>query len=78
MEGFVDLLSSRGGFVEYRARLYDHLKRGDPVADITDPFGTVLETVRAPQESILWSQGFRPMVSSGECIATAGKNIRYI
>ena len=78
VDGFVDLLSSRGGFVEYRARLYDHLKRGDPVADITDPFGTVLETVRAPQESILWSQGLRPMVSSGECIATAGKNIRYI
>ena len=50
----------------------------DPVADITDPFGNVLETLRAPEESIFWSNNLRPMVASGELVATLGKNIRYI
>ncbi|MDA0748861.1 MAG: succinylglutamate desuccinylase/aspartoacylase family protein [bacterium] len=78
VDGHLALISNRGGFVEYHAALYDHLQKGAPVADITDPFGKVLETLYAPQESILWSRTLRPMVSSGECVATVGKNIRYI
>ena len=77
-DGFLALLSNRGGFVEYRAGLYDLLQKGDPVADITDPFGEVLETICAPQESIFWSRTLRPMVASGESIGTVGKHIRYI
>lgn len=78
VDGFLTLLPDRGGFVEYHAGLYDHLQKGDPVADITDPFGTVLETLYAPQESIFWARALKPMVASGECVATLGKNIRYI
>lgn len=78
VDGFLSLLSNRGGFLEYRAALYDHLEKGDPVADLTDPFGNVLETICASQESIFWSRTLRPMVSSGECVAVLGKNIRYV
>ena len=78
VEGFSTVLSSRGGIVEYRAALYDHLQKGDAVADITDAFGNVLETLTAPQESIVWSRTVRPMVASGESVGTLGKGIRYV
>ena len=78
VDGFLTPLSNRGGFVEYRAQLYDHLQKGDPVADITDPFGKVVETVCASQESILWSRNLRPMVASGQSVASLGKGIHYI
>jgi predicted deacylase len=78
VEGFINVVSNRGGIVEYRAALYDHLQKGDPVADITDPFGNVLETLKASQEAIFWSKTLRPMVASGESIGTLGRGIRYI
>ena len=78
VDGFLSLLSNRGGIIEYRAQLYDVLQKGDPVVDVTDPFGKVLETLVAPEESVMWSKALRPMVASGECVATLGKNIRHI
>lgn len=78
VDGFLSLLSNRGGIVEYRAQLYDVLEKGDPIADITDPFGEVLETLVAPEESVMWSKALRPMVATGECVATLGKNIRHV
>jgi len=78
VDGFLSILSNRGGIVEYRAQLYDVLQKGDAIADVTDPFGEVLETLVAPEESIVWSKALRPMVATGECIATLGKNIRHI
>ena len=78
VDGFFTVLSNRGGFLEFRAALYDRLRKGDPVADVTDPFGTVLETLAAPEESIFWSRCLRPMVASGQFVATLGRNIRYV
>ena len=78
VDGFFTVLSNRGGFIEFHAQRYDHLQKGDPIADVTDPFGNVLETLRAPEESIFWSENLRPMVASGEMVATLGKNIRYV
>lgn len=78
VDGFLTVLANRGGFIEFHAQHYDHLQKGDPVADITDPFGNVLETLHAPEESIFWSENLLPMVSSGEMVATLGKNIRYV
>ena len=78
VDGFFMVLANRGGFVEFHAQRYDHLQKGDPIADVTDPFGHVLETLRAPEESIFWSENLRPMVASGEMVATLGKNIRYV
>jgi len=78
VDGFLTLLSNRGGFLEYRASLYDLLEKGDPVADVTDAFGNVLETLTAPEESVFWSRALKPMVASGEFVGTMGKNVRYI
>ncbi len=78
VDGFLSLLSNRGGILEYRAQIYDVLAKGDPVADVTDPFGNVLETLVAPEEAVMWSKALRPMVATGEVVATLGKNIRHI
>lgn len=78
VDGFLSLLSNRGGILEYRAQLYDVLEKGASVADVTDPFGEVIETLKAPEESVMWSKALRPMVASGEVVATLGKNIRTI
>ena len=78
VDGFLSLLAARGGFLDYRAALYDHLQKGDPVADVTNPFGRVLDTVYAPQDSIFWARSLRPMVATGEALAMLGKNIRYV
>ncbi len=78
VDGFTTILSNRGGFIEYQADLYAHLQAGDPVAHVTDPFGNVLETLFSPHEAIFWSKSLYPMVSSGETVATLGKNIRHI
>ncbi len=78
VDGFLTLLSNRGGIVEYRTQLYEVLQKGDPVADITDPLGEVLETLVAPEESVVWSRALRPMVATGEVVGTLGKNIRHI
>ena len=37
VDGFLTVLANRGGFIEFHAQHYD-LQKGDPVADITDPF----------------------------------------
>ena len=78
VDGFVTLVCNRGGFLEYRAELYDHLQKGDPVVDITDVFGEVVETVSAPQKSVFWAHNLRPMVASGESVGLLGKNVRHI
>ena len=78
VDGFLSLLANRGGFLEYRASLYDQLQKGDPVADVTDAFGTVRETIEAPEDSVFWSRALRPMVASGELVGTVGKNVRHI
>lgn len=78
VDGFLSLLANRGGFLEYRASLYDHLQKGDPLADVTDPFGNVLETIVAPEDSVYWSRALKPTVASGGFVATVGKNVRYV
>ena len=78
VDAFTTRVSGRGGIVEYRAALYDPLQKGDAVADITDAFGNVLETLTAPQEAIFWSRTLRPMVASGESVGTLGRGIRYV
>jgi predicted deacylase len=78
VDGFLTLLANRGGFLEYRASLYDLLQKGDPVADVTDPFGNVLETITAPEESVFWSRALKPMAATGAFVATVGKNVRYV
>ena len=75
---FVPILSNEGGFVYYKAELYEHLAKYQPVADICDVFGTVRESIRAPVDGIFWAKPIYPMVASGGIIGKIGTPIKYL
>lgn len=74
---FQTIHNNRGGFIRYRARMYDLLEYRAPVADICDAFGRSVETVTAPKKGVLWSTNLYPMVPSGSRIGTLGIDISY-
>ena len=75
---FVSIISNKGGFVYYKAKLYDRLEARQPIAEIRDVFGNVSEVVRAPDEGIFWSHSIYPMVASGGIIGKIGTPISYL
>ena len=75
---FVPLLSNEGGFVYYKAELYDKVAAYQPIADIRDVFGNVRESIRSPVEGIFWAKPVYPMVASGGIIGKIGTPIRYL
>ncbi len=75
---FVPLLSNEGGFVYYRAKLYDQVAAYQPIADIRDVFGNVRESIRSPVEGIFWAKPIYPMVASGGIIGKIGTPIEYL
>ena len=75
---FQTIHNNRGGFIKYRARMYDLLEYRAPVADICDAFGRTVETVPAPRKGVLWSTNLYPMVPSGSRIGTLGIDVSYI
>lgn len=75
---FVSILSNKGGFVYYKAKLYDRLEVRQPIAEIRDVFGHVCEVVRSPEEGIFWSHPVYPMVASGGIIGKIGTPINYL
>lgn len=78
IDRFVTLLSNRGGFVHYKADLYDCVKVYQPIAEICDAFGHPQETIRAPENGIFWSHPGYPMVATGATVAKIGIPMQYI
>ena len=66
------LRPEHGGVVEYQVSLYEHLRVGDVVAEITDLFGNHLETIKTPVAGIFWSRSVYPVAASGEGIGWVG------
>ncbi|MCY4570293.1 MAG: hypothetical protein OXD49_18550, partial [Candidatus Poribacteria bacterium] len=75
---FVPVLSNEGGFVYYKAELYEQLARHQPVADICDVFGNVRESIRAPVDGVFWAKPIYPMVASGGIVGKIGTPIEYL
>ena len=75
---FVPLISNKGGFVYYKAGLYDLLEPRQAIAEICDVFGNVAEVIRAPAEGIFWAHSIYPMVASGGVIGKIGTPINYL
>lgn len=75
---FVSIVCNKGGFVYYKANLYDELEARQPIAEIRDVFGHVIEVVRSPDEGIFWSHPVYPMVASGGIIGKIGTPISYL
>lgn len=78
VRGLSTIQNNHGGFIKYRANLYDILEYGDPIADICDVFGRTVETITAPKRGVFWSKNIYPMVFSRSSIGTIGTDISYI
>lgn len=75
---FITIVSKKGGFVYYKAKLSDQLQARQPIAEIRDVFGNVTDVVRAPEEGVFWSHPIYPMVASGGIIGKIGTPIGYL
>lgn len=75
---FQTIYNNRGGFIKYRAKMYNLLEYRAPIADICDAFGRTLETILAPKKGVLWSTNLYPMVPSGSTIGALGIDVSYI
>jgi predicted deacylase len=78
VDSFTKVLSNRGGFIRYLSQLYDHLEADQPIAEMLNIFGALVETIKTPKPGIFWGKNLYPMVASGESIATIGVNVTYI
>jgi predicted deacylase len=58
--------------------LYDRVIPDQPVATVTDLFGDVRQTVRAPRAGIVWSRCLYPSIATGEMIVTLGVEPRLL
>jgi hypothetical protein len=65
-----DVICNQDGVLEYLAKPGDRLRRGDKLARITDPFGRVLETVRAQRDYYVITLTDQAVAFAGREIAT--------
>jgi len=72
------IYNKQGGFIKYRARMYDILEYRAPIADICDAFGRTIETATAPKKGVLWAINLYPMAFGGSSIGMLGVDISYI
>lgn len=75
---FQTIHNNRGGFIKYRAKMYEILDYKTPIADICDVFGRTVETITAPRKGVLWSINLYPMVPSGSSIGVLGVEVSHI
>jgi uncharacterized protein len=64
----VAVRTSRGGFTTVRAALGSDVKKGDVVATIADPFGRIVETIRAPESGRINTIATDPLRDPGDMV----------
>lgn len=75
---FITVVSNKGGFIYYKAKLSNQLKARQTIAEIRDVFGNTTDVVRAPEAGVFWSHPTYPMVASGGIIGKIGTPISYL
>ena len=73
-----NVLANSGGFLEFRHGLGEIVQRGETIAEISDPFGKMLEKINAKETCLLWRFSEYPMVSSGQYALTLATDIEEI
>lgn len=73
--GFEQYGSPVGGLVTFHPDLSDRVESGDPLFDVTDPFGRVKATVTADSTGVFWRTRRLPQVATGEYVCSLGTNI---
>lgn len=60
--------ASESGFVNHVAQLGDHVNEGDRLATISDPFGTVLDTIISLNEGVVIGKQNIPLTQEGDAM----------
>ncbi|MFD1513079.1 succinylglutamate desuccinylase/aspartoacylase family protein [Halomarina rubra] len=73
--GFEQYGAPAGGLVSFRKDLAEEVSRGEPLFDVTDPFGAVKSTVTADSDGVFWRTRRLPQVATGEYVCSVGTDI---
>ena len=73
--GFDQYGSPAGGLIDFEADLGDRVTTGDPLFEVTDPFGTVKARVTADSPGVFWRTRRLPQVAAGEYVCSVGTNV---
>lgn len=64
--------ASKSGIFKMRKKLGDVIKKGDVIARITDPYGTIVEPVTSPYDGVIIGMNLVPLVMAGEALCNLG------
>jgi len=64
-----------GGLVDYRVDLGARVSSGEPIFEVTDPFGQSKATIEADSDGIFWRSRRLPQVAAGEYVCSVGTNL---
>ena len=73
--GFEQYGSPVGGLIDHAADLGDVVDAGDPLFEITDPFGEVKAEVTADADGVFWRHRRLPQVATGEYVCSLGTDV---
>jgi predicted deacylase len=73
--GFEQYGAPAGGLVSFHCELEDRIERGDPLFDVTDPFGRAKSTVTADSPGVFWRARRLPQVATGEYVCSVGTDV---
>jgi predicted deacylase len=65
----VDVITPRGGYAHLTVALGDDVKKGQTLAEVTDPFGDTLATIASPQDGRILSLATDPRRDQGDMVA---------
>jgi hypothetical protein len=73
--GFEQYGAPAGGLTSFHVDLGEEVERGDPLFDVTDPFGSVKSTVTADTSGLFWRARRLPQVATGEYVCSVGTDL---
>ncbi|WP_330630427.1 succinylglutamate desuccinylase/aspartoacylase family protein [Halocatena halophila] len=73
--GFEQYGAPAGGLTRFHVELGEHVDRGNPLFDVTDPFGRVKSTITADSKGVFWRARRLPQVATGEYVCSVGTDL---
>lgn len=64
--------ADQGGLLEVLPNLADHVREGDPIARLRNPFGDILATYNAPFDSVVVGKSTNPVCRTGSRVVHLG------
>jgi len=74
-KGFDRYGAPAGGLVRFRVELGERVSAGDPIFEVTDPFGGMKARVTADSDGVFWRSRRLPQVATGEYVCSVGTNV---